>query len=298
MSEPTVVCVLGMHRSGTSLVARVLNLLGLDLGPAEHLMRPGAANPAGHWESRPDLGHQRRDPRASRGYLVGAARASRRAGSASPELADAPAAGARADRGAISRPPSSGASRTLANSLTAPFWQRLLAPMRYVICLRNPLDVAASLEAREEEPVPFEQGVELWLTYVRAALAATAGHRREFVFYEDLMADPEPVVRRLARFIGRRRSAPQTRRFVERIGAAVSENLWHHRTAVPNVVDAERLAFHVKALLRRPAPVRAGRREGRDQTRSTCSALMPPMRASASPSSTPARAELEEARER
>ena len=60
----------------------------------------------------------------------------------------------------------------------APFWQRILPPMRYVICLRNPVDVAASLEARKDEPVPFEQGVELWLTYVRAALAATAGHPR------------------------------------------------------------------------------------------------------------------------
>ena len=79
--------------------------------------------------------------------------------------------------------------------------------MRYVICLRNPLDVAASLRARNRRrPVPFEQGIELWLTYVRAALAATAGHPRHLVFYEDLMADPEPVVRELARFIGREKS--------------------------------------------------------------------------------------------
>ncbi len=56
MSEPTIVCVLGMHRSGTSLVARVLNVLGVDLGPEEHLMRPSSANPAGHWESKPIQG--------------------------------------------------------------------------------------------------------------------------------------------------------------------------------------------------------------------------------------------------
>ena len=32
--------------------------------------------------------------------------------------------------------------------LTLPFWQRLLPSMRYVICLRNPIDVARSLRRR------------------------------------------------------------------------------------------------------------------------------------------------------
>src|SRR5581483_7497589 len=53
MSDPTIICVLGMHRSGTSMVAQVLHALGLDLGPEEHLMRPSSANPTGHWENEP-----------------------------------------------------------------------------------------------------------------------------------------------------------------------------------------------------------------------------------------------------
>ncbi len=41
-----------MHRSGTSLIARTLNLLGLWLGPEDHLMPPIADNnPAGFWEN-------------------------------------------------------------------------------------------------------------------------------------------------------------------------------------------------------------------------------------------------------
>ena len=40
--------VLGMHRSGTSALARVLNLLGVELG--RNLMPPDAANPRGYWE--------------------------------------------------------------------------------------------------------------------------------------------------------------------------------------------------------------------------------------------------------
>jgi hypothetical protein len=246
VSEPTIVCVLGMHRSGTSLVARVLNVLGLDLGPEEHLMQPALANPAGYWESLPitDIndeilsrlgGSWSQPPALAAGW-------ERR-----PELAEL-----RQQARELIEADFSGSAlwgfKDPRSCLTLPFWQRILGPMRYVICLRNPLDVAASLGARKVEPLPFEQGVELWLTYVHAALAATAGHRRQLVFYEDLMADHEPVVGRLARFIGRRRSdatEPQAR---AEIRVAVSEGLWHHRAAVSSVVDATGLAFHVKAF--------------------------------------------------
>ena len=40
--------VLGMHRSGTSAVTRVANLLGADL--SEHLIAPAPDNPSGFWE--------------------------------------------------------------------------------------------------------------------------------------------------------------------------------------------------------------------------------------------------------
>src|SRR5581483_5957853 len=43
-----IVVVLGMHRSGTSLLANLLNLLGVDLG--ENLLAADGNNPAGYWE--------------------------------------------------------------------------------------------------------------------------------------------------------------------------------------------------------------------------------------------------------
>lgn len=45
-----VVCVLGMHRSGTSLITRVTNLLGVYLGREDLLLEPKADNPTGFWE--------------------------------------------------------------------------------------------------------------------------------------------------------------------------------------------------------------------------------------------------------
>lgn len=47
-----VIVVAGMHRSGTSLVARTLNLLGADLGPSSSLLPAAPDNPSGFWEHR------------------------------------------------------------------------------------------------------------------------------------------------------------------------------------------------------------------------------------------------------
>ncbi len=46
--ETTIVPVLGMHRSGTSMITRALNILGLELGAP--LLKPHADNPRGFWE--------------------------------------------------------------------------------------------------------------------------------------------------------------------------------------------------------------------------------------------------------
>lgn len=49
-STSRVVCVGGMGRSGTSLTMRLLNLLGVYLGPQEDMMQPQVDNPRGYWE--------------------------------------------------------------------------------------------------------------------------------------------------------------------------------------------------------------------------------------------------------
>ncbi len=45
-----VVCVLGMHRSGTSLTTRVLNLLGVYLGSDDSTLASDRLNAKGYWE--------------------------------------------------------------------------------------------------------------------------------------------------------------------------------------------------------------------------------------------------------
>src|SRR6185295_14229625 len=48
----TAVCVTGMHRSGTSVVAGALALLGASLGEPSRLLKAGADNPKGYFEIR------------------------------------------------------------------------------------------------------------------------------------------------------------------------------------------------------------------------------------------------------
>src|SRR5262245_27369987 len=47
--QPRTIVVLGMHRSGTSWLARVVNLCGASLGGA--VAGPNPWNQTGHWES-------------------------------------------------------------------------------------------------------------------------------------------------------------------------------------------------------------------------------------------------------
>src|SRR5919108_108379 len=46
----TAVCITGAHRSGTSMLTRLLHTCGLYLGPKDALMPPQADNPDGFWE--------------------------------------------------------------------------------------------------------------------------------------------------------------------------------------------------------------------------------------------------------
>src|SRR5438552_5828109 len=46
----TVICIAGAHRSGTSMLTRLLHTCGLYLGPESELMPAQADNPEGFWE--------------------------------------------------------------------------------------------------------------------------------------------------------------------------------------------------------------------------------------------------------
>jgi hypothetical protein len=129
--------------------------------------------------------------------------------------------------------------------LTLPFWQRLLPDMRYIICLRNPSDVASSLGHRDR--LSPEESSHLWLAYISSALHHTEGKPRLLVFYEDLMDDCLGELPRLAEFLGvpeRAKQAEVQKAVVE----FVEPGLQHFRAEIAPAAARSRIELCASAL--------------------------------------------------
>lgn len=238
-----VICILGMHRSGTSLISRIINLLGVYLGPEDQLRKAAKDNPLGFWEHRrltalndeilSRLGGSWHEPPVFRpGWEI------------TPALQDL------RERARAVIDEDFAAAKLWAwkdprTCLTLPFWQRLLPPMRYVICLRNPADVAYSLERRDG--FSFEKSVHLWLFHVVSSLQHTAGHPRLLLFYEDFMAQWPQELRRLARYLGAcaRAEEEDTQKAVREF---LKAELQRHHTSLAHTADHPGLPYPAKAL--------------------------------------------------
>jgi hypothetical protein len=191
------VVVLGMHRSGTSAVSRVLNLLGADIGPESDLLTE-YDNPAGHWESKALVACNDRIL-ASFGrswdfppWLPEGWEHSVRATRLLPEMAETFGAVYEAGPWVWKDP------RTC---LTFPLWRRVLGPgVKVVLVFRDPAAVVASLKRRDGIPSLYATG--LWHHYVRASVAAAAGLPVVCVQFEDLVSSPAGAVRALVEDLG------------------------------------------------------------------------------------------------
>jgi GT2 family glycosyltransferase/glycosyltransferase involved in cell wall biosynthesis len=237
-----IICVLGMHRSGTSVATRLMNLLGVYLGAEEHLMGPHPDNPKGYWEYQPILdlneeilgrlgGNWHEPPISPPGWETTAEFADLR-----QRARDLVARTFTSDDWGWKDP------RTC---LTLPFWRQILPPVHYVICMRSPAEVAPSLEKRDGFTV--EKSIRLWQVYTQAALEQTAGLPRHFIFYEDLIHAPHEEASRLARFLGRQDALDQPA-----IPAAIEDfidpDFHRHRTSLINTLDNPNVLFPAKAF--------------------------------------------------
>lgn len=187
--------VTGMHRSGTSATTRVLSLLGAAL--PHNLMTPQADNPNGFWESDiavalndellSELGASWDDaltflnPRAALAADEGVLLRMRRVLQADYERAGP----------IVMKDPR---TAVLLDPWLVALERARYAP-RVVICVRNPLEVAASLAVRDG----FTTGrsLLLWLSYFLAAEKSSRGFPRVFVRYDELLDDWRAVMRRV-----------------------------------------------------------------------------------------------------
>lgn len=184
--------VLGMHRSGTSMVTRILNLLGASLGPEEYIVAPDAKNPAGYWERADVFG-------INEELLRAAGKSWDRPDGFDPASVPAEAIQLFHERAraivANLNPFTPWVMKDPRLCILFPLWRPMLERPLCLVACRNPIDVAHSLRARDG--IPLHRGLALWELYTRSALAATMDVPRLLVSYDAILADPAVVTRRM-----------------------------------------------------------------------------------------------------
>jgi len=223
------ICILGMHRSGTSAIARAMNLLGAYLGEDEDLMPPTRANPEGYWE-RLDicnlhgrlLAHLKRTwdtaaPLPDRWHLSDEIRPFRE------ELKWLVAAN-------LAHHPL-WAWKDPRTCILLPLWREVLAELGVelscVFVVRSPLDVANSLRTRDR--IPLDKAFGMWFNHNIVALRDAAEVPTVFLSYDRLLESWEPELRRCAAALGLDWPADE-RRIKEMMNAFIRPNLRHSRT--------------------------------------------------------------------
>jgi hypothetical protein len=233
-----VICIVGMHRSGTSMIAKLLHQCGLYLGPEDELLGANSGNADGHYEHKGFLqindallnhyaGSWEFPPRLEPNWQEDTALAPLRAQAKALVLE-------------LSRRSPWGWKEPRTTVLL-PFWKSVVPGLSFVICVRSPLEVAKSLAQRNK--IPLEQGMVLWHRYMRAALQDSEGSPRMIVHYEDFFSDPEAQSERLARFCGLERPAHGS---LDQSG--IRSELRHHQSELGALLEFAAMPTEPKLL--------------------------------------------------
>ena len=224
------ICIAGMHRSGTSMVSRLLNLCGLYIGPENELNRPAPDNQEGFWENLCFVelneeilaslgGGWDLPPSAPNGWEL------------RPEMI--PFAGRAASliqRFSSNEP---WGWKDPRNALTFPFWKRLIPDLKVVICLRHPLEVTKSLYKRGYSSDAFT--LKLWLIYNQRLLSLVAPEDRIITHYDAYFYDTQAELRRVLRFL----TMSVSEETIHQACSAALPRLRHHSLASNGLPQAD-----------------------------------------------------------
>jgi Uncharacterized protein conserved in bacteria len=182
------VLILGMHRSGTSLVSAIVNKLGIFGGDEETLERSAEWNPKGYWEYRQFTQANNRilavlganwDRVAGLDDTLFSAHEAKIAGICAELETSFRRFGERPDW-AIKDP---------RLCLVLPAWRGFLHNPLAVLVVRDPIEVAISLQKRNQ--MPLVAGIALWEFYMKSALRHSRQMPRVLVDYNALLRDPD-----------------------------------------------------------------------------------------------------------
>lgn len=199
VANKQAVLVLGMHRSGTSVISKALNVLGCYAG--DNLMPPSQDNEKGYWEDM--------DVIAFNDSLLAQYQSSwdLLLASLSEGCSDILLASVKQKARSLIKDKFISKSRIVIKdpriSMLLPFWQEQLESqgfqVKVILCLRHPRAVADSLNRRDK--FSDNKSFQLWREYNIAVLEAV----KENVLVVDcdrLMTSAEDEVSRIADFLG------------------------------------------------------------------------------------------------
>jgi len=257
--------VLGMHRSGTSALTRILNLLGADIS-ANLMPALEGNNEQGFWESQDIFEIQERMLLAATGQAWDSFSAFPRSwcdSSQGREFQEQLLAKLVEDF-------SSSSSFVLKDPRICrlvPFWlnifQRFETEPFFIIPIRNPIEVARSLKARDG--FHFSKSYLLWLRHNLDAERDTRGLKRCFVTYESLLADWRSSIRKV--FIDLGLTFPDVSPlFDAEIESFLSPRWRHHAQNPQDVFDRPDIVSWVKSAYRAFLDAAGGDTDGLAET--------------------------------
>lgn len=223
MPSSRAVILLGMHRSGTSAIARGLAALGIAMGT--EFLEAQPENPTGYWEDKGivDINERVLSALDLRWDSV--------------DAIDVNAFDRRRLR-ALQRQAIRYCARTFGNQTVwgfkdprtmrlLPFWQPVFSALgaadAYVVAVRHPKSVAASLYVRQQ--MPDETAYLLWLRYTVPFLNALVAKPVVVVDYDRTMREPQTQLERIAQRL--HLTAPDSNELERFAGEFLDERLRH-----------------------------------------------------------------------
>ncbi|MBU8870992.1 MAG: sulfotransferase [Gemmatimonadales bacterium] len=220
--------ITGMHRSGTSMVTRLLNLCGLHLGDPRRLLKAQPDNPQGFWENLDFVTLDDRILARMNGAWNLPPVEKPNMGHDSALLAEFGASALACVTAASGRPLFSHGWgwKDPRCSLLLPFWSEIVPDMKVLVCLRDPGEVSASLNKRNGFSTRL--GLHLWQQYnerLEQDLLCLSGVESMVTHYEAILAHPDRELRRLTEWLG----WPVTDELISHACESIKPELRHHR---------------------------------------------------------------------
>ena len=223
------IVVLGMHRSGTSLISEALHRWGA-FGRVKECLPSDQWNARGYWEYSPlvdfnerllqELGATWSFPPSQRDDARLAA------------LAEQPPYRDEAKSLLASMKKKNKGSwfwKDPRLSLLLPFWQKIWGDVHYVICVRDPIEVCLSLQQRDHLSFPIS--ILLWQRYMLSILEWTRNAPTIAIHYSKMLQHPASECARLSNFLLNADGLSPAFGGTAEMVKAVDRQLQHHESA-------------------------------------------------------------------